>query len=124
MPGLIANVPVVACVPAETWANCPSILFGDAGTGSWPVGCGHPCIGCTEEGVGFTKPIHSLAVLKTVTPPTQFARPAEEQGQGATIVTAGAAAIIGGLAIGAGLKLADNLGKRDSAKKSDDQPGK
>lgn len=106
----------LGCKGPETYANCPQILFNDCGGGSWPVGTGHPCIGCTEEGIGFTKPIHSLAVLKTVTPPTQFARPAEEQGQGATIVTAGAAAVLGGLAIGAGMKLADNLGKRDAKK--------
>jgi hydrogenase small subunit len=110
----------LGCKGPETYANCPSILFGDAGTGSWPVGTGHPCIGCTEQGIGFQKPIHSLAVLKTVTPPVQFARPAEEQGQGATIVTAGCAAAIGGLAIGAGLKLADNLGKRDDDEKKPD----
>ncbi|MDP1916456.1 MAG: hydrogenase small subunit [Myxococcales bacterium] len=109
----------LGCKGPETYANCPQILFNDCGGGAWPVGTGHPCIGCTEEGIGFTKPIHSLAVLKTVTPPTQFARPAEDQGQGATIVTAGAAAVLGGLAIGAGMKLADNLGKRDDAKKPD-----
>ncbi|MDP1827774.1 MAG: hydrogenase small subunit [Archangium sp.] len=106
----------LGCKGPETYANCPTIQFGDAGASNWPVGCGHPCIGCTEEGIGFQKPIHALAVLKTVTPPTQFARPGEEQGQGATMVTAGVAAAIGGLAIGAGLKLADNLGKRDDAK--------
>ena len=108
----------LGCKGPETYANCPQMTFNDCGTGAWPVGTGHPCIGCTEEGVGFTKPIHELAVLKTVTPPTQFARPAEPQGQGATVVTAGAAAVLGGLAIGAGLKLANNLGKKD------DEPGK
>ena len=109
----------LGCKGPETYANCPQILFGDVGSGTWPVGTGHPCIGCTEKGIGFQKPIHSLAVLKTVTPPTQFARPAEENGQGATMMTAGVAAAIGGLAIGAGLKLADNLGKRDDTKSDD-----
>ncbi len=103
----------LGCKGPETYANCPQILFNDCGVGAWPVGTGHPCIGCTEEGIGFTKPIHALAQLKTVTPPTQFARPAEPQGQGATAVTAAAAAVAGGLAIGAGLKLADRLGKKD-----------
>jgi hydrogenase small subunit len=107
----------LGCKGPETYANCPSILFGDAGTGSWPVGTGHPCIGCTEQGIGFTKPIHALAQLKTVTPPVQFARPAEEQGQGATVATAACAAAIGGLVVGAGLKLGDTLGKRDDAPK-------
>lgn len=109
----------LGCKGPETYANCPTILFGDAGTGSWPVGCGHPCIGCTEKGIGFEKPIHALAQLKTVTPPVQFARPAEEQGQGATLATAGFAAAVGGLAIGAGLKLADNLGKRDDEQRDE-----
>jgi hydrogenase small subunit len=109
----------LGCKGPETYANCPQILFCDVGPGSWPVGTGHPCIGCTEEGIGFTKPIHALAELKTVTPPVQFARPAEEQGQGVTPVTAAVAAAVGGLAIGAGLKLADNLGKKDEAAKKE-----
>ncbi len=114
----------LGCKGPETYANCPTILFGDVGGGSWPVGCGHPCIGCTEQGIGFEKPIHALADLKTVTPPTQFARPAEPQGQGATMVTAGTAAVLGGVAIGAGMKLASNLGKRDDAPKDDSSQAK
>ncbi len=108
----------LGCKGPETYANCPQILFGDAGTGTWPVGCGHPCIGCTEEGVGFTKPIHALANLLTVSPPTQFARPGENQGQGSTLATVGTVAAVGGLAIGVGIKLAKNIGARrdDDAK--------
>ena len=34
----------LGCKGPETYANCPSILFNDVGTGSWPVGTGHPCI--------------------------------------------------------------------------------
>ena len=67
------------------------------------------------------QPIHALAELKTVTPPVQFARPAEEQGQGATPLTAAVAAAAAGLAIGAGLKLADNLGKRDEGNARKDE---
>jgi hydrogenase small subunit len=101
----------LGCKGPETYANCPQILFGDAGVGTWPVGAGHPCIGCTEKGVGFTKPIHALAQLLTVTPPTQFARPAEEMGHRSTLATAATVAIVGGLALGAGVGLAKNLGK-------------
>jgi len=110
----------LGCKGPETYGNCPSILFGDVGTGSWPVGTGHPCFGCTEKGVGFTKPIHSLAELLTVVPPTQFARPAEEQGAGATLPTVATVAVVGGLAIGAGAQLAKNLGRTDQGPS---QPG-
>ena len=43
----------LGCKGPETYANCPAILFGDVGSGAWPVGTGHPCFGCTEQGVGF-----------------------------------------------------------------------
>ena len=71
----------LGCKGPETYANCPSIGFGDAGEGNWPVGCGHPCIGCTEKGVGFTKPIHQVAKMLNVTPPLQYPRIVEEQGK-------------------------------------------
>lgn len=103
----------LGCKGPETWANCPQIHFGDAGISTWPVGCGHPCIGCTEQGIGFTKPIHALAELVTVTPPTLFARPAEARGSGATLATAATVAATAGLAAGVGMKIASNLGKRD-----------
>ena len=59
-----------------------------------------------------------------MTPPTQFARPGEPQGQGATASTAGVAAVLGGLAVGAGIKLANNLGKKDEAPGSDSHNAK
>jgi hydrogenase small subunit len=109
----------LGCKGPETYANCPSILFGDAGTGSWPVGCGHPCIGCTEQGVGFTKPIHALANLLTVTPPTLFAPPAADQGTGSTLATVATVAAVGGLAIGVGARLAKNIGNPPEARPSE-----
>ena len=78
----------LGCKGPETYANCPTIGFGDVGEGHWPVGCGHPCIGCTEKGVGFTKPIHALAKVKNVAPPLQYPRIVEEQGKGAAFAAA------------------------------------
>ncbi len=101
----------VGCKGPETHGNCPAILFGDVGGGAWPVGTGHPCFGCTEEGIGFTKPIHSLAEILTVTPPTAYPRVVEERGQGATLGAVGLAAGVGGAAIGAGAVFASRLGK-------------
>jgi hydrogenase small subunit len=101
----------LGCKGPETYANCPSILFGDVGNASWPVGTGHPCIGCTEKGVGFTKPIHALSDLKNVVPPLGFPRIVEEQGSGATIASVAVVAAAAGAAVGAAAAMAKNLGQ-------------
>ncbi|NCP40518.1 MAG: hydrogenase 2 small subunit, partial [Rhodoferax sp.] len=75
----------------------------------------HPCIGCTEKGVGFTKPIHQVAVMKNVAPPLQYARIVEENGQGATFASAAALAALAGAAAGAAAMLTRNLGKSHAA---------
>ena len=36
----------VGCKGPVTFQNCPNIRWNE-GT-SWPIGCGHPCIGCAE----------------------------------------------------------------------------
>jgi hydrogenase small subunit len=108
----------LGCKGPETYANCPSILFGDVGSGSWPVGTGHPCIGCTEKGIGFSKPIHALAEPAYLTSPESYPRILEEQGQGITLASGATMAAVGGLAIGAGAMFARNLGK----KKPEDLP--
>jgi hydrogenase small subunit len=113
----------LGCKGPETYANCPTILFGDVGGGTWPVGCGHPCIGCTEEGVGFQKPIHMLAKMKNIEPPLQYARIVEEKGTGATIGAAAVLAAVAGAAAGAGAMVAKNLGlshKAEEAEKAKD----
>jgi hydrogenase small subunit len=105
----------LGCKGPETYANCPTLGFGDAGENNWPVGCGHPCIGCTEKGVGFAKPIHQLAVLKNVAPPQQYARIVEENGKGASFASAAALAALAGAAAGAAAMLTRNLGKSHAA---------
>lgn len=105
----------LGCKGPETYANCPAILFGDVSNASWPVGTGHPCIGCTEPGIGFTKPIHALAKLQTVYPPTQFARPVEEQGVAVSWAAAAALAAIAGAAAAATTRLARKLESHDEA---------
>jgi hydrogenase small subunit len=82
----------LGCKGPQTYANCPSIRFGDGGGGNWPVGNGHPCIGCTEKGVAFEKPIHSIAELRFQT---------------SAAVLAGVAGVV----VGASAAMAMNLGK-------------
>jgi hydrogenase small subunit len=111
----------LGCKGPETYANCPVIGFNDVGELSWPVGCGHPCIGCTEKGVGFAKPIHALAELKSVKPPLGYPRVDEPRGTGATLAAAAALAAIAGAAAGGTAKLVKNLG---SNLQVEDQPAK
>jgi hydrogenase small subunit len=100
----------LGCKGPETYANCSVILFGDAGAGTWPVACGHPCIGCTEEGIGFAKPIHALAKLKNIEPSSYLPRIVEEQGVGASLGAAALLAAVAGAAAGGGAMLTRNLG--------------
>lgn len=37
----------VGCKGPQTYNNCPKVLFNQT---NWPVGAGHPCIGCSEPG--------------------------------------------------------------------------
>jgi hydrogenase small subunit len=100
----------LGCKGPETYANCPTIGFGDTGEGNWPVGCGHPCIGCTEKGIGFQKPIHQVAKMINVAPPLQYPRIVEEQGKGASFAAAAALAAIAAAAAGGTAMLTRNMG--------------
>ncbi len=123
----------LGCKGPETFNNCPEQLFGDVGTRSWPVGTGCPCFGCSEKGVGFTKPIPEQASLAhftpaglpldeggkvrvgggelRLTPPTAFAPVEAAEGHGATTAAVAVAAGLAGLAVGAGAVTAMKLGK-------------
>ena len=114
----------LGCKGPETYANCSAIGFGDVGENNWPVGCGHPCIGCTEKGVGFQKPIHQVAQMINIYPPAQYPRIVEEQGQGASFAAAAAVAAVAGAAAGAAAMLARNLGKSHEAEKAEQDKSK
>ena len=103
----------LGCKGPETYANCPTILFGETGAGTWPVGVGHPCFGCSEKGVGFATPLHTLATIKDFTPPTFFAE-AFPNKQGIPGGVKSLATGTAGLVVGAaGAALLTGLGKKD-----------
>lgn len=115
----------IGCKGPETHANCPAIGFGDVGEGNWPIGIGHPCFGCTEEGVGFNKPIHSLATVKTFAPPTAFPTVDATKGKGISPAAAAIVAGAAGLAVGAGAMAMRRMdGKEEPSAKPGEQSGK
>jgi len=38
----------MGCKGPVTYQNCPVVRWNEAA--NWPIGCGHPCIGCAEPG--------------------------------------------------------------------------
>jgi hydrogenase small subunit len=111
----------LGCKGPETFANCPAIGFGDVGEGSWPVGTGHPCFGCVEQGVAFHKPIHALAEVKALAPPTAFPEIGATKGEG---ITPGAAAVVAGaagLALGAGAVFVKTMNDKEASTNDDSE---
>ncbi|WP_051309092.1 hydrogenase small subunit [Desulfogranum japonicum] len=104
----------LGCKGPVTYANCSTSQFGDAGSGCWPVGTGHPCYGCTEQGVGFNMPqFNTSPVLHTATPAASHAPITVERGEGVTAETAALMAGFGGAALGAGAVFAAKLGGKE-----------
>jgi len=114
----------LGCKGPETYANCPDILFNDVGGNAWPVGTGHPCFGCVEEGIGFNKPLHALSEVVNVTPAASQA-PVDSGPKGKGM-SAGSAALAGGaagIAIGASAMAAKKLCRADQAGCRDNSDG-
>jgi len=105
----------LGCKGPMTHANCPAIEFGDVGGGAWPIGVGAPCFGCTEKGVGFSMPIHSLADVKTHSPANPFPDVNEPVGDGASAGAAALLGAVGGAIIGGGVMASRKLAQADAA---------
>src|SRR5208337_3647908 len=57
----------MGCKGPATHANCSLLHFGE--TDTWPIGIGHPCVGCTEQKIAFRVPIHNTIDIDRPTPP-------------------------------------------------------
>ena len=103
----------LGCKGPITYANCPSQLFCEVGSGAWPVGTGHPCFGCTEEAVGFHVPQFTQAHIKH---PTPGATPPPVGGDKPSGLTTGGAAVAGaavGVALGASMMAGKKAAESD-----------
>jgi hydrogenase small subunit len=87
----------LGCKGPQTHANCSLLSFCEV-PGAWPVGIGHPCVGCTEQGVAFTVPVHQNLPIERPTAPMAY--PAVHPDHG--VVTSSPVAIgVGGVLVGA-----------------------
>ncbi len=97
----------LGCKGPATHANCSLKHFGEE-DGAWPIGVGHPCVGCTEQRLAFRVPIHDTVDIERPTPPDTYAPIHAEPGGVSPVATGIGGAVIGG-AIGAGLALSRKL---------------
>jgi hydrogenase small subunit len=97
----------LGCKGPVTYANCSLKAFGEV-DGAWPIGIGHPCFGCTEEGVGFNIALHTTVPIDRPTPSTTFAQANTGGGKLSAAATGVGGAILGGV-MTAGYKFSKQL---------------
>jgi hydrogenase small subunit len=97
------------CKGPVTHANCSIEHFGVAG--AWPIGIGHPCVGCTEEQIAFKVAMHETVDIERPTPPDTYPGITMGQNKVNPVATGlGGAAI--GAALGAGWVASKKAGER------------
>lgn len=100
----------LGCKGPQTHANCSLLAFCDV-PGAWPIGIGHPCIGCTEQGIVFEKSIYANLPIENVTAPMAYPAINPEHGVvQASPVAVGLGAAVVGAVIGAGVVASKKMG--------------
>lgn len=102
----------LGCKGPVTHAACSTRHFNEV-VDAWPIGIGHPCVGCTEQHVGFTIPIYDTINIEHPTPPETYAAINPEH-KGISPMATGVAGVIGGALVGAALIGSKKLDNTDS----------
>jgi hydrogenase small subunit len=90
----------LGCKGPATYANCSVQPFGEMAD-CWPIGIGHPCIGCTEQGVAFRVALHDTVPIDRPMPPDTYPPIRAAQGKVSPLAT-GVAGVVGGALLGGG----------------------
>lgn len=106
----------LGCKGPQTYANCSTLSFCEV-PGAWPVGIGHPCVGCTEASVAFRVPMHDTIEIEHPTPPSTYAPITVDRG-GVSPWATGFAGLVGGVVLGAAA-----LAARQFSKEHQEQEG-
>jgi hydrogenase small subunit len=89
----------LGCKGPQTHANCSLLHYCEV-PGAWPIGIGHPCIGCTEQGIVFNVPVHQNMPIDKPTAPMAYPTVGAAKGEVGAIA-AGVAGLVVGAAAGA-----------------------
>ncbi|MCJ7442420.1 MAG: hydrogenase small subunit [Thermoanaerobaculaceae bacterium] len=98
----------MGCKGPATHANCSLKNFCEV-DGAWPIGTGHPCVGCTEQAILWRMPMHATVDIQRPTPPDTYPPIKAEQGH-ISAVAAGLAGVVGVALAGAGWMAAKKVG--------------
>jgi hydrogenase small subunit len=90
----------LGCKGPATYANCSVQPFGEMAD-CWPIGLGHPCIGCTEQELAFRVALHDTVPIDRPMPPDTYPPIHARQGRVTPLAT-GVAGVVGGALLGAG----------------------
>ena len=85
----------LGCKGPSTFGNCPEQGFNE--DKKWPVSIGHPCFGCIEAGVGFTKSLHDTSDMAFANPPQVYTKPTDPQEKGIDPLATAAAGLAAGV---------------------------
>ncbi|PAA97031.1 hydrogenase 2 small subunit [Serratia fonticola] len=111
----------LGCKGPETYGNCSTLEFCDVGGGIWPVGIGHPCYGCNEQGIGFTKGIAQLASVENPTPRNAKPEVGSVEGGHVSPTAMGLLGGVVGLVAGVSLMAVKELGRQQKTQRKDDE---
>ncbi len=101
----------LGCKGPATHANCSIKHFCEV-PGAWPIGIGHPCVGCTEQELAFEVPIHTTVEIERATPPDTYPPiDTDHPGPGPVATAVGGAVV--GAALGATWRYAKKLDAED-----------
>jgi hydrogenase small subunit len=89
----------LGCKGPATHANCSTQSFNEL-PDCWPIGIGHPCVGCTEQSLAFRVAMHDTIPISRPTPPDTYPPIAAQQGTVSPVATGVAGAIAGAVAAG------------------------
>ena len=104
----------LGCKGPQTHASCALLPFCEV-PGAWPIGIGHPCIGCTEPEIAFKVPLHTTVPLEKPTAPMAYPGLATPRGEVSAVAVAVAGLAVGAIAAGgyvASRQLSDREGGR------------
>ncbi len=102
----------LGCKGPQTHASCSVLHFGDV-VNAWPIGIGHPCVGCTEQKLAFRVPLHTTVEIERPVPPDTYPGIVAEHDKVTPIAT-GVAGLVGGALLGAGFMASRKLGRQDA----------